>query len=88
MNTYPLNIASPEGSLFKGNAVDLSLRGTEGDLAVLAGHVPFVTAVRECDCKITLEDGSVREAHTSGGLLTVGKEETIFLSSGFVWKEE
>lgn len=88
MNTFKLNIASPTGSVYKGEAINLSVRGTEGELAVLAGHVPFVTAVRECDCKLILPDETEKIGHTEGGLLTVGKEETIFLSSSFRWVEE
>ena len=43
MNTFPLTVASPDGKLFHGEAVQLTLRGSEGDLAVLAGHIPFIT---------------------------------------------
>ena len=35
MNTFPLTVASPDGNLFHGEAVQLTLRGSEGDLAVL-----------------------------------------------------
>ena len=45
MSTYPLLISSPDGDLFRGEAEMLILRGTEGDLAIMAGHVPFVTGV-------------------------------------------
>lgn len=86
MNAFPLRITSPEGDLFCADALKISLRGTEGDLAVMAGHVPFVTAVRPCDCKVETEDG-VRFAHTDGGLLTVMREQVIFLSGSFVWKD-
>ena len=57
MKSFLLKISSPEGDVFSGNAVNLSVRGTEGELAVMAGHVPFVTAVKPCDCKIELESG-------------------------------
>lgn len=89
MNTFSLNIASPDGNLYKGEAYNISVRGTEGDLAIMAGHIPFVTAVKECDCKVILADESgevTKIGHLSGGLLTVGKEETILLSSSFEWK--
>ena len=45
MKTFPLTISSPDGDLFRGDVEMLIVRGTEGDLAVMAGHVPFVTAV-------------------------------------------
>ena len=47
MTSYHLNIASPEGSIYNGPAVQLSVRGIEGDLAILAGHIPFLTVLKE-----------------------------------------
>ncbi len=58
MNTFPLTVASPDGNLFHGEAVQLTLRGSEGDLAVLAGHIPFITAVKPGACRILLPDGT------------------------------
>lgn len=86
MRTFLLKISSPDGDLFCGEAVKLSVRGTEGDLAVMAGHVPFVSYVKPCDCKIELEDGSEKIGHTQGGVLTVGKEKVILLSGELSWK--
>ena len=59
MKTYPLTVSSPDGNLFKGPVAQLILRGSEGDLAVMAGHIPFMTAVQPGACRITLEDGTV-----------------------------
>ncbi|MBQ3099703.1 MAG: hypothetical protein IJC50_01810 [Clostridia bacterium] len=87
MKTFLLKIASPEGDLFSGEAVRLCVRGTEGELAVMAGHISFATAVKPCDCKIELEDGTVRRGHTDGGILTVTGEKTVFLSGSFEWSE-
>ena len=88
MNTFRLIVSSPSGHLFNGNAVMLTVRGIEGELAVLAGHTPFITTVVPCDCKIELEDDSERIGHTDGGLLTVSAEAVTLLSGSFVWKEE
>ncbi len=87
MNTYRLKISSPDGDLFDEEIVKLSLRGSEGDLAVMAGHIPFVTAVKSCDCKIELADGSIKTAHTDGGILTVSSEKVVLLSGSFVWND-
>ena len=46
MNTFRLTIATPDGAAFDGEADMLSVRGVMGDLAIMAGHAPFVTAVR------------------------------------------
>ena len=58
------------------------------DLAVLAGHIPFITSVCPGECKIELEDGTDRIGITDGGLLTVSAEKTTLLSGSFRWKEE
>ena len=86
MSTFKLVVSTPDGNKFKGDAVKLSLRGSEGDLAVLAGHIPFITSVKPCDCRIELEDGSEKVGHTEGGLLTVSNEWTTLLSGSFSWK--
>ena len=85
MKAFMLKISSPEGNLFAGEVVKLSVRGTEGDLAVMAGHIPFVSYVKPCDCKIELENGEEKLGHISGGVLTVSKEQVILLSGSFSW---
>lgn len=83
-----LIVSSPDGDKFKGQAEKLTLRGCEGDLAVLAGHIPFITSVKPCDCKIVLEDGTEKIAHTDGGLLSVSSKATSFLTGRFYWKQD
>lgn len=85
MNPFHLIISTPDGNLFDGDAAVLSLRGAEGDLAVMAGHIPFVTSVQPGKCCVTLADGSEKEGCTEGGLLTVSAESTILLSGSFHW---
>ena len=86
MRSFLLKITSPEGDLFSGDVVKISVRGTEGDLAVMAGHIPFVSYVKPCDCKIELPDGIEKIGATSGGVLTVSKDKVILLSGDFSWK--
>ncbi len=87
MNVFKLKISTPDGNMFAGEAVKLDVRGIEGELAVMAGHIPFMTALKPCDCKILLPDGDERIGTAEGGLLNVGSEEVVLLSSGFKWKE-
>ncbi len=87
MSTFKLIVSSPDGDIFKGEAVMLTLRGADGDLAILAGHIPFITSVKPCDCKILLSDGTEKLGHTQGGLLTVAQDQTTLLSGSFNWKE-
>ena len=88
MSSFKLTVSSPDGNKFSGMAEKLDLRGTEGDLAVMAGHIPFVTSVVACPCVITLEDGTKKTARMDGGLLTVDAEAVTLLSGSFRFDEE
>ena len=85
MKTFLLNIASPDGSLFSGQVSRITLRGAEGDLAVMAGHVPFITSVQSGECLVHLEDGTEKKARTEGGLLTVTHESVTLLTAALEW---
>ena len=85
MKTFLLTISSPDGALFAGQVARITLRGAEGDLAVMAGHVPFITSVQAGDCLLHLEDGSVKSAKTEGGLLTVTHESVTLLTAALQW---
>lgn len=87
MNTFKLTVASPDGNKFSGDCVKLDVRGTEGELAIMAGHIPFVTSVVKGECALWLDEETKKTATTDGGLLTVGKEVVTFLSGSFKFDE-
>ncbi len=87
MKTYHLTVSTPDGNVFDGDAVMLTVRGSEGDLAILADHIPFITAVKPCECTVVLPDDNERTAQIGGGILTVTSEKTTLLSSDFKWNE-
>ncbi len=62
--------------------MSLIVRGVEGEFAVLADHVPFITNVRPGKCVVELPDGTVQEGTTEGGMITVGKNEVTYLTAG------
>lgn len=83
MKHFMLIVSTPEGEIFRGNAVNITLRGVEGDLAVMAGHTPFITAVKPCICRFEKEDGEVFSGKIDGGMLTVSKESVTLLTGHF-----
>ena len=86
MSTYPLIISSPDGDLFRGDAEMLILRGTEGDLAIMAGHIPFVTAVVRGNCVVVTGDGERKEGIIEEGILTVSEQNVTVLTSAVTWE--
>jgi len=85
VSTFPLLISSPDGDLFRGDAEMLILRGTEGDLAVMAGHVPFVTAVVKGRCVLVTADGR-KEGTIEDGLLKVDHAQVTVLTSALTFE--
>jgi len=85
VNTFKLTITSPDGELFSGEVFRIILRGAEGDLAIMAGHIPFVTTVKSGECRILFEDESEKTGYADGGILTVSSEKVTLLSGSFHW---
>lgn len=83
MNKFRLTVASPDGNKFNGDIIKLDVRGTEGELAVMAGHIPFTTSVVKAPCVIWLDENTKKTASIDGGLLTVGTDSVILLSGSF-----
>ena len=88
MRTFPLRIGTPDGLLFKGEVERVVCRSINGDLAVLAGHCNFCTALGMGEAHIVLEDGTRREAACIGGMLSVINGECDVLSTTWEWKED
>ncbi len=88
MKTYPLLISSPDGDLFRGEVQMLIVRGTEGDLAVLAGHVPFVTGIAHGACVLVDAEGTRKEGVMEDGILTVDRDRVTVLTSGLAFDQK
>ena len=88
MKQYQLTVSTPDGNRFRGEVLFLSLRGVEGDLAIMADHAPFITSVADCDVHIETAEETDLYGHTEGGLLTVASEGVTLLSGNFTWREE
>ena len=87
MNLFRLHICTPSGTVFEGEIARFSCRGVSGDFAVMAGHIPFVSAVVPGRCRVYLPTGDTRDGRCSGGLLSVTKENVRLLCSEFTWDE-
>ncbi len=85
MKTFKFVISTPDGNLYDGDIAKISLRGTEGDLAVMANHIPFVTSVKPCRCHIELEDGTQKPFEVESGLLSVSSEKVTLMSGSAKW---
>ena len=85
MKEFKFVISTPEGNLYEGSIVKISLRATEGDLAVMANHTPLVTSVKPCQCNMELEDGTIKTFEVERGLLSVSGESVTLMSGSARW---
>lgn len=79
MMTYKLSVLSPDGEIFNGDVLSLLLRGADGDICILAGHIPLITTVKPGRCVITLPSEQEIEGELASGILDVGKDEVKLL---------
>lgn len=86
MNEFHLQIVTPEGILYDGTAEQLSVRSIDGEVAIMAGHIPYVTALDKGSCRV-YKEGKIRHATCGGGLLEVNKEKVRLLSPDFQFAE-
>ena len=88
MTTYPLRIGTPDGLLFQGNVERVMCRSITGDLAVLAGHANYCTALGMGEAYVVLEDGTKRNAACIGGMLSVMDGECHLLATTWEWADD
>lgn len=88
MKTFHLQIVTPDGLMFDGNAEKVIVRTIMGDVGILADHADYVSPVASGKAKITLEGGEMRTAVCSGGLISVRRGVTRIAADTFEWTEE
>ncbi len=89
MSTFHLKIVSPDGVFFDGEAKQLSVRSIDGEIAVLAKHMPFLTAVSVGECRVYVSDGEApKRAACCGGMLNVTDDEVLLAPTTFEWGED
>ena len=87
MTPFPLKIVTPDGLIYDGQAEEVIVRGTEGDLAILARHINFVTPLG-MGRAIIVANGQRRAAACIGGMLSVVNGECTLVPTTFEWADE
>ncbi len=89
MNAFHLQIVTPDGLVYDGEAVQLSVRAISGDLGILANHIDMVTALGMGPASVRLDESSApRKAACIGGLLTVSNGSVKLVATTFEWAED
>ncbi len=70
MRSFKLDIVSPDGRIFSGEAERLLVRTSDGDVEILAGHTDLFATLDVGRVKLTA-GSEIKYGSASGGFLTV-----------------
>ena len=87
MNSFPLKIVTPDGLIYNGEAEKLIVRTTDGDTAIMARHMNYVTALG-MGRAIVEGNGQRRIAACIGGMLSVVDGNVTLVPTTFEWADK
>ena len=87
MTPFSLKIVTPDGVRFDGQAEELIVRTTTGDLGILAGHINCVAPLGMGRATVTV-DGEKRYGACIGGIVSVVGGAVSLVPTTFEWAED
>ncbi len=88
MSTFSIQVVSLDGQEYTGNVQRIRLRTIDGDVAILAGHTNYCTAIGMGTAELTMEDSTKRSAACIGGMLSVMDGVCRVLPTTWEWDNE
>lgn len=87
MNTFSLTIVTSDGLQYEGQAEELIVRTTDGDLGILAGHINCVAPLGMGMATVK-SGGEKRYGACIGGMVTVLDGSVKLLPTTFEWADK
>jgi F-type H+-transporting ATPase subunit epsilon len=84
METLNLEILTPNGPIYTGPAVSVTLPGEEGEFGVLAHHASLTTLLTAGVIDIEKEDKTTESIVVNWGVVQVDEEKVVVLVDGAV----
>ena len=88
MTTFHLTVVTPDGCAFDGQAERIVCRAIDGDIAILARHGDYCTALGMGEAHIVDADGQRRRAPGLGGRLSGLGGAVRLVATTWEWAEE
>ncbi len=73
------SLLTPEGELYSADVDEVSAQGIEGELGILADHIPLVTALEVAPLKI-ISNGQETRFAVYGGMLQITPDKITVLA--------
>ena len=87
MNSFHLQIVTPDGVFFDGQAESISLRTITGEVGILANHSNYVTALGMGEARVSV-NGTEKRASCIGGMLAVLNGDVNVIATTFEWADD
>ena len=87
MSSFHLQIVTPDGLFYDGEAESISVRAVTGNLTILPRHINFVTPLGMGAAKV-MTNGQPRMAACIGGMLAVTDGQVRVIATTFEWAEQ
>ena len=87
MTAFQLKIVTPDGLAYDGQAEELIVRTTTGDMGILAGHINCVASLGMGRATVVI-DGKKRYAACIGGMVSVVDGAVTLVPTTFEWSED
>ena len=87
MTPFRLKIVTPDGLIYDGQAEELIVRTTGGDVAILARHMNYVAPLG-MGRAVVVSGGTRRTAACIGGMLSVSDGEVTLVPTTFEWADK
>ena len=85
--TFHLEIVTPDGVSFDGQAESLYVRTQQGDIGILPNHIDYLAALGMGQARVTV-DGQTRTAACIGGMVSVSAGDVKLVATTFEWAED
>ncbi len=87
MAHFPLQIVTPDGLVFEGDAEALLVRAAEGEIEIMHGHADYFAPLGIGRARLTV-GGVSRNASASGGFISVSGGSVRLVATTFEFADE
>ena len=87
MSSFHLQIVTPDGLFFDGEALSLDVRTPNGGVTILPRHINYVTPLGMGVATVRTEERT-RRAACIGGMLAMTNGECKLIATTFEWAED
>ena len=87
MRKFHLEIVTPDGSVWDGDAEAILVRTSSGDVEIMANHADYFASLGIGRAKLTA-DGKATEASLAGGFISVISGEVKLVATTFEFAED